>query len=50
MKIVDETIIRLSATSIKDMGKVMNELKASLQGKADISSIGPIIKTKLGGK
>ena len=46
---VDEAIKRLGATSIKDMGKVMADLKASLQGKADISEIGPIIKKKLGG-
>ena len=31
-KIIDETISRLGATSIKDMGKVMNELKTTLAG------------------
>lgn len=48
-KIIDETIARLGATTIKDMGKVMGELKTQLTGKADISSIGDSLKKKLGG-
>ena len=47
-KIIDETIARLGATTIKDMGKVMGELKTQLVGKADISSIGDSLKKKLG--
>ena len=48
-KIIDETIARLGATTIKDMGKVMGELKTQLTGKADISSLGDSLKKKLGG-
>ena len=47
-KIVDETIAKLGATTIKDMGKVMASLKAALTGKADIGSIGDMLKQKLG--
>ncbi len=45
---IDETIARLGATTIKDMGKVMGELKTKLAGKADLSSIGDSLKKKLG--
>ncbi len=47
-KAIDETIARLGATTIKDMGKVMGELKTKLAGKADLSSIGDSLKKKLG--
>lgn len=47
-KIIDETIARLGAVTIKDMGKVMADLKANLIGKADIGSLGDALKKKLG--
>lgn len=37
------------ATSAKDMGKVMGLLKASLQGKADMTLVSQAVKEKLAG-
>ena len=50
LKIVDETIVSIGATSIKDMGKVMGVLRPRLLGKADISQVGDLIKRKLSSK
>jgi uncharacterized protein YqeY len=36
------------AASIKDMGKVMGQLKPRLQGRADMGAVSALIKTKLG--
>ena len=43
-------ITGLNATSVKDMGKVMNVLRPSLVGVADISEVGELVKKKLSGK
>lgn len=47
--IVDSTIAKLEAKSVKDMGKVVNELKILLSGKADMSEVSTMVKEKLGG-
>ena len=44
---IDIAIQKLSATSIRDMGKVMNELRTQLTGRADMSKVSEIIKQKL---
>jgi uncharacterized protein len=46
---INEAITRLAATTIKDMGKVMNDLRPKMAGKADIAQVGDLIKKKLGG-
>jgi uncharacterized protein len=46
---VTEAIAETSATSIKDMGKVMAALKARHAATLDMAKVGPIVKTKLGG-
>ena len=46
-KIIDEIIKTVNATSIKDMGSVMKEASAKLKGKADMSLVSSIIKSKL---
>lgn len=46
-QLVEQTLQALSATSIKDMGKVMAELKPKLQGRADMSDVGNLIKKLL---
>lgn len=46
-KIVDETINAIGASKISDMGKVMKELSGKLKGKADMSLVSNIIKSKL---
>lgn len=48
-KFVAEAIAATSASSIKDMGKVMGILKTQLQGRADMGQVGSKIKAKLGG-
>lgn len=47
MKIVEETIHELEATSMKDMGKVMKELTPKVKGKANMKVVSNIIKSKL---
>lgn len=42
-------IAMLGASSIKDMGKVMNELRPQLTGRADMAAVSSSIKQRLGG-
>lgn len=42
-------IAALGASSIKDMGKVMNELRPHLTGRADMAAVSSSIKQRLGG-
>ena len=46
-KICEETISKLGASSIKDMGKIMGELKKSHSDEIDFSKAGSIIKELL---
>jgi uncharacterized protein YqeY len=46
-KICIETINKLSAESIKDMGKVMGELKKNYSDKLDFAKAGPLLKELL---
>jgi len=41
-------IAEVGAESIRDMGKVMGELKAKYTGQMDFGSVGPKVKSKLG--
>ncbi|ABI72833.1 MULTISPECIES: GatB/YqeY domain-containing protein [Shewanella] len=45
--IIDATIIDVGAASMADMGKVMGALKTKVQGRADMSAIGTMIRAKL---
>ncbi len=45
--IVKEAVTKTGATSIKDMGKVMAEIKNKTQGRADMSKISAMIKGML---
>jgi uncharacterized protein len=47
--LVAEAIASTSATTIKDMGKVMGVLKSKAAGRADMGAVGARIKQKLGG-
>jgi uncharacterized protein YqeY len=42
-------IAETGAASIKDMGKVMGVLKSRHAGQMDFSTVGPLVKAKLGG-
>ena len=46
-KICTETISKLGAQSIKDMGKVMGELKKSYPDNLDFAKAGPLLKELL---
>ncbi len=45
--LIKSAIQEVGASSIKDMGKVMNILKPKLQGRADMAEVGNIIKESL---
>jgi len=45
--IIDEIIASTGAASPKDMGKVMGQLKAKLQGRADMGVASALVKQKL---
>lgn len=44
---VDAAIAELGATSIRDMGRVMAQLKERHTGRMDFSTVGPMVKRKL---
>lgn len=45
--IIDTVIAATGASSVKDMGKVMGQVKPQVQGRADMGAIGAMIKAKL---
>ena len=45
--LIDQAIESSAAQSMKDMGKVMGILKPQVQGKADMSQISQLIKSRL---
>lgn len=47
--LIDRVIADTDATSIKDMGKVMNAIREAVQGRADMGSVGGRVKAKLAG-
>jgi uncharacterized protein YqeY len=47
--LIDETIQATGASSMKDMGKVMGQLKPKLQGRADMGAVSGRIKDRLSG-
>jgi uncharacterized protein YqeY len=47
--IIDEAVATTGAASIKDMGKVMAQVKAKAAGRADMGAVGALIKARLGG-
>jgi uncharacterized protein YqeY len=46
--LIDEAMAQTGASSIKDMGKVMAQLKPGLQGRADMGAVSAMIKARLG--
>jgi uncharacterized protein YqeY len=46
--IIDEAISSTGAESIRDMGKVMGQIKAKAAGKADMGTVGAKVKARLG--
>ncbi|MEN8107462.1 MAG: GatB/YqeY domain-containing protein [Pseudomonadota bacterium] len=46
--LIDAAIEATGAASMKDMGKVMGQLKPRLQGRADMGAVSALIKARLG--
>ena len=44
---VDEIIAATGAAGMKDMGKVMGQLKSALQGRADMGQVSALVKARL---
>jgi len=44
---IEQSIADTGAVSIRDMGKVMGQLKARAQGRADMSTVGARVKARL---
>jgi len=47
--LIDAAVASTGATSIKDMGKVMAEVKTAAAGRADMAAVGTLIKARLSG-
>ncbi len=47
--LIEEAIAGTGAQSIRDMGKVMGQLKPKMQGRADMGAVSSLVKQKLGG-
>lgn len=47
-RVIDEAVAETGAASIKDMGRVMAELKPRVQGRADMSTVSARVKARLG--
>ncbi len=45
--IIDQVITQTGASSMRDIGKLMGQLKAQLQGRADMSLVSTKVKEKL---
>jgi len=46
--LIDAAMADTGASSIKDMGKVMGQLKPKLQGRADMGAVSALIRSRLG--
>ena len=44
---IDEIIAATGAATMKDMGKVMGQLKPALQGRADMGQVSALVKARL---
>lgn len=47
--LIDSAIAATGAASIKDMGKVMAQVKTAAAGRADMAAVGALIKARLSG-
>ncbi len=45
--LVDEVIAATGAASLRDMGKVMGQIKAKAAGRADMGAVGAVVKARL---
>jgi len=47
-RLVDEALATTGASTLRDMGRVMAELKPKLAGRADLGAVSALIKARLG--
>ena len=47
-EIIDQAITESGAESIRDMGKVMGQVKSRAAGRADMGAVGALVKERLG--
>jgi len=47
--LIEQAIAATGASSIRDMGAVMNRLRGDVQGRADMKAVSNAVKTQLGG-
>ena len=45
--LISSTIVEVGASSIRDMGAVMNALRGQVQGRADMKAVSQAVKTQL---
>lgn len=47
--LIDAALEATGASNVKDMGKVMNELRPRVQGRADMAQVSSLVKARLAG-
>ena len=47
--LISQAVAETGASSIRDMGAVMNKLRAEVQGRADMKAVSSAVKAQLGG-
>ncbi len=47
-QLVDQAVSATGASGMQDMGKVMNQLRPALQGRADMGAVSQMVKSRLG--
>lgn len=47
--LVDETVAATGAASMKDMGRLMEQIRPRVQGRADMGAVSKLVKERLGG-
>jgi uncharacterized protein YqeY len=48
-RLIEEAVTASGASSMKDMGKLMAELRPKVQGRADMGAVSALVKQRLGG-
>ncbi|MFZ9034590.1 MAG: GatB/YqeY domain-containing protein [Francisellaceae bacterium] len=47
IEIIQKAILEVGASSVKDMGKIMQAIKIQLTGRADMTKVGSMVKSQL---
>ena len=48
-QLIDQAVSETGAESMKDMGRVMNAIRAAAQGRADMGEVSKLVKARLAG-